>query len=64
MNHSNSTSADGAHKTELKLDFTGLLGSGQVFAAGDDLRLQAEMIDANCNKIGGEGCCAPPPPPP
>ena len=58
------TSADAASPAELKLDFTGLLGSSQVFAAGEDPRLQAEMIDANCNKIGGEGCCAPPPPPP
>ncbi len=41
----------------MQLDFTGLLGSGQVFAAGDDLRLQAEMIDAHCNKLGSEGCC-------
>ena len=45
-------------QAELQLDFTGLLGSGLVFAAGDDPRLQAEMIDANCNKIGsGESCC-------
>ncbi len=41
----------------MQLDFTSLLGSGQVFAAGDDLRLQAEMIDAHCNKLGSEGCC-------
>ena len=45
--------------TETKLDFSGLLGSNQVFAAGNDPRLQAEMIDAHCNKIGnGESCCA------
>ncbi len=44
-------------ETDPKLDFTGLLGSAQVFAAGNDPRLQAEMIDANCNKIGGESCC-------
>ena len=43
---------------ELKLDLAGLLGSAQVFAAGNDPRLQAEMIDANCNKIG-EVSCAP-----
>ena len=37
-----------------KLDLTGLLGADRVFdAAGDQLR-QAELIDANCNKIGGE----------
>ena len=52
------TSADiMASQTGPKLDFAGLLGSNQVFAAGSDPRLQAEMIDANCNKIGGESCC-------
>ena len=64
MIDADTTSADAASPAELKLDFTSLLGSGQVFAAAGDLRLQAEMIDANCNKIGGESCCAPPPPPP
>ncbi len=48
---------EGARDTEVKLDLSGLLGSGQVFAAGDDPRLQAELIDANCNKMGAEGCC-------
>ena len=39
-----------------KLDLTGLLGADQVFdPAGDPLK-QAELIDANCNKIGSEGC--------
>ncbi len=48
-----------AAETELKLDLTDLLGSGQVFAAGGDPKLQALMIDANCNKMGVEGgCCA------
>ena len=42
--------------TELKLDLTGLLGSRQVFAAGDNPPLQAELIDANCNKIGEVAC--------
>ena len=42
---------------ELQLDFTGLLGSTQVFAAGGDVQLQAEMIDAHCNKLGSESCC-------
>ncbi len=42
--------------TELKLDLTGLLGSTQVFAAGNDSQLQAELIDANCNKIGEVTC--------
>ena len=42
---------------ELKLDLAGLLGSTQVFAAGGDVQLQAEMIDAHCNKLGSEGCC-------
>ena len=53
------TSADiAAGQTELKLDFSGLLGSNHVFAAGADPRLRAEMIDANCNKVGsGESCC-------
>ncbi len=40
---------------ELELDLTGLLGSGQAFAAGTDAVLQAELIEANCNKIGTEG---------
>ena len=40
---------------ELELDLSGLLGSGQVFAAGMDAELQAELIEANCNKIGTEG---------
>ena len=43
--------------TELKLDFTGLLGSTQVFAAGSDAQVGAGLIDANCNKIGTEGEC-------
>ena len=42
---------------EINLDLTGLLGSGQVFASEGDPRLQAELIDANCNKIGVEGGC-------
>jgi hypothetical protein len=43
-----------------KLDLTGLLGANQVFdAAGDPLK-QAELIDANCNKVGAEGCCSMP----
>ena len=49
------TSAD---RLELELDLSGLLGSGQVFSAGNDPQLQAELIDANCNKIGTEGGCA------
>ena len=52
------TSADiAAGEGELNLDFTGLLGSTQVFAAGSDSRAAAELIDANCNKIGTEGSC-------
>ena len=44
---------------QLDLDLTDLLGSGQVFAAGGDPKLQALMIDANCNKMGVEGgCCS------
>ena len=57
MKDANRTSADAAYQTGLKLDFTGLLGSSQVFAAGDDPRLQAQLVDANCNKIGTEGDC-------
>ncbi len=46
-------------RPELDIDFTCLLGSGQVFAGANDPQLQAELIDANCNKIGVEGgCCA------
>ncbi len=52
------TSADIiASKTGPTLDFSGLLGSNQVFAAGNDPRVGAELIDANCNKIGTEGDC-------
>ena len=43
--------------TETKFDFSGLLGSNQVFAAGNDPRVGAELIDANCNKICTEGDC-------
>ena len=57
MKYANMTSADVAHQTELKLDLAGLLGSTQVFAAGGDVQLQAEMIDAHCNKLGSESCC-------
>ena len=54
----NKTAAEAAGwETELKLDFTGLLGSTQVFAGGSDARVGAELIDANCNKIGTEGDC-------
>ncbi len=52
------TSSEG-QDSGLKLDLTGLLGAGQVFDAAGDLLRQAELIDANCNKIGGEGCCGP-----
>ena len=51
---SSETAAPGA---EYQLDLEGLLGFRQVFAAGDDPALQAELIDANCNKMGAEGCC-------
>ncbi len=56
MNASIPTEID-ERRDEPRLDLTGLLGSAQVFAAGDDPRLQAEMVDANCNKMGAEGCC-------
>jgi len=39
---------------ELKLDLTGLLGADRVFDAAADPSRQAELIDANCNKIGSE----------
>ncbi len=43
----------------LKLDFNSLLGAHQVFDAAGDTLKQAQLIDANCNKIGlGESCCA------
>ncbi|HEY5409953.1 MAG TPA: hypothetical protein VIJ94_04420 [Caulobacteraceae bacterium] len=38
----------------LELDLTGLLGADRVFDAAGDALKQAELIDANCNKIGGE----------
>ncbi len=41
----------------LRLDLTGLLGTDQVFDAAGDALKQAQLIDANCNKVGGEGCC-------
>ena len=40
-----------------ELDLTGLLGADHVFDAAGDLRKQAELIDANGNKIGTESCC-------
>ena len=43
-----------------KIDLTGLLGSGYVFDAGGDPALQAQLIDANGNKMGAEGCCCGP----
>ena len=39
------------------LDLTGLLGADQVFDATGDLGRQADLIGANCNKVGTEGCC-------
>ena len=51
------SSEDLVSQSELRLDLDGLLGFRQVFAAGDDAALQAELIDANCNKMGVEGCC-------
>ena len=51
-----SSAIETATPDELKLDLTGLLGSTQVFGAGNDPQLQAEMIDANCNKIGEVTC--------
>ncbi len=47
-------------QAEVKLDLAGLLGAGQVFVAGGDPQSQAELIDANGNKVGLEGgCCLP-----
>ena len=57
MDTSGTAAEAGGSETELKLDLTGLLGSNQVFAAGSDPRVGAELIDANCNKIGTEGDC-------
>ncbi len=61
MNTPKTSGDTAAAHPEVKLDLTGLLGSGQVFVAGDDAQRQAELIDANCNKIGLEGgCCSVP----
>ncbi len=55
--HDRTPADKAARDIELKLDFTSLLGSTQVFAAGGDVQLRAAMIDAHCNKLGSEGCC-------
>ncbi len=57
MNTSNTARHEAAPEVQMNLDLTALLGSGQVFAAGDDRAQQAALIDANCNKIGFEGGC-------
>lgn len=43
-----------AETAEVTLDLTGLLGAGLVFDAAGDQARQAELIDANCTKIGAE----------
>lgn len=43
--------------TDLKIDFSDLLGVNQAFLPEHDAARQAELIDANCNKIGSESCC-------
>ncbi len=61
MDATRTTGGGAASDRELKLDFSGLLGSGQIFAAGNDPKRQAELIDAHGNKIGVEGgCCSVP----
>ncbi|ATQ68817.1 MULTISPECIES: hypothetical protein [Methylosinus] len=41
----------------VKIDVSDLLGVNQAFLPEYDEALQAELIDANCNKIGTECCC-------
>lgn len=42
---------------DLTIDVSDLLGVNQAFLADADPELQAELIDAHCNKIGTECCC-------
>ena len=42
---------------DIKIDFSDLLGVNQAFLPVVDPVRQAELIDANCNKIGSECCC-------
>ncbi len=53
---SRKTSSDNQAPVEM-LDLTGLLGADQVFDATGDLGRQADLIGANCNKVGTESCC-------
>jgi len=39
------------------IDFSDLFGVNQAFLPSPDAARQAALIDAHCNKIGGESCC-------
>jgi len=38
------------------IDFSDLFGVNQAFLPSPDAARQAALIDAHCNKIGGESC--------
>lgn len=46
-----------SNQAGVKIDVSDLLGVNQAFLPEYDAALQAELIDANCNKIGTECCC-------
>jgi hypothetical protein len=51
------TPARAPARAGVKIDVSDLLGVNQAFLPEYDAARQAELIDANCNKIGTECCC-------
>ena len=45
-----------ADETAETVDVSDLLGAGQAFPAHPDASTRDVLIDAHCNKIGGEVC--------
>ncbi len=45
-----------ASNQSVSIDLSDLLGANQAFLAEYDPAKQADLIDAYCNKIGGELC--------
>ena len=48
------SSSAGAVPSDLRVDVSDLLGANQAFLPDGDPALQADLIDAYCNKIGAE----------
>jgi hypothetical protein len=46
-----------ASQQSTNIDLSDLLGANQAFLPDYDASKQAELIDAYCNKIGGECTC-------